>query len=106
MTTQVGVFGQIQNAIISNADSNVQKKANNSSQHLLDLVLERFKDSLRKKELEQEISLLKQNEISKKTTLNNQLLKIRIDDSLKQAMQMKTLDSLRKSAKGFACCSV
>jgi small-conductance mechanosensitive channel len=74
---------------------------NNSSQHLLDLALERFKDSLRKNELEQEISLLKQNEISKKNALNNQLLKIKIYDSLKQAIQMKTLDSLRKNAKGF-----
>jgi small-conductance mechanosensitive channel len=101
MTTQMGVFGQIQNAIIPNADSIIQKKLNNSSQHLLDLTLERFKDSLRKNELEQEISLLKQNEISKKNALNNQLLKIRIDDSLKQVIQMKTLDSLRKNAKGF-----
>ncbi len=101
MTTQLGVFGQIQNAIITNKDSIVQNKLNNSSQHLLDLALERFKDSLRKNELEQEISLLKQNEISKKNALNSQLLKIRMDDSLKQAIQMKTLDSLRKSAKGY-----
>ncbi len=101
LTTQVVVVGQIQNAIINNLDSVVQKKLNNSSQHLLDLTLERFKDSLRRIELEKEISLLKQNEVSKKTALSNQLSKIKIDDSLKQTIQIKTLDSLRKTVKGF-----
>ncbi|OYU55190.1 MAG: transmembrane ion channel [Chitinophagaceae bacterium BSSC1] len=101
LITQIGVFGQIQNTIITNSDSVVQKKLNNTSQHLLDLALERFKDSLRKNELEREISLLKQNELGKKTALNNQLLKIKYDDSLKHNLQMKTIDSLRKTVKGF-----
>lgn len=101
LSTHVVFFAQVQNAIITNSDSVVQKKQNNSSQHLLDLALERFKDSLRRNELEREISLLKQNELSKKTALNNQLQKIKFDDSLNHNIQMKTIDSLRKTVKGF-----
>ena len=92
---------QNQNSILLKPDSTLPKKIDNSSQHLLDLALERFKDSLRKNELERELSTLKDYELSKKKILNEQLLKIKNDDSLKRYLQMKTVDSLRKTAIGY-----
>jgi small-conductance mechanosensitive channel len=71
------------------------------SQQLLAMSMKRYKDSVRKSELETEINNLKNSEFRKRQELRDQLNLLIKKDSLDKDSQKKRVDSLRKFVKGY-----
>lgn len=71
------------------------------SQQLLEFTMKRYKDSVRKAELEGEINNLKNSEYRKKQELRDQLNAINLQDSIEKERQKHTVDSLREFVKGY-----
>jgi small-conductance mechanosensitive channel len=63
--------------------------------------MKRYKDSVRKSELELEINNLKKTEYKKRHELSDQLSLINQQDSIEKAQQKHTIDSLREFVKGY-----
>jgi small-conductance mechanosensitive channel len=90
----------------SNEETNGSDSIRNSiiysqSQQLLEMTMKRYKDSVRKSELEIEINNLKSSEYKKRQELRDQLKVINQQDSIEKAHQKHTVDSLREFVKGY-----
>ncbi|HVA97680.1 MAG TPA: mechanosensitive ion channel family protein [Bacteroidia bacterium] len=74
----------------------------NQSKVLRTFEVDRTKDSIKKIQLEQQISALKKNDNTKRAELESELAKTKSQDSIRFALKKQKIDSLRKFVKGYA----
>jgi small-conductance mechanosensitive channel len=83
-------------------DSLLNVKLDSQSIQMRQLAAERMADSLKRVDLQLQVSLLKSTDQLKRTSLLKQLSALKENDSLHLARQKHQVDSLRKLVQGFA----